>query len=135
MQTRAKPLVDLKVEDVDDYVGFAVEEHDVPTDEHVSAIGRRWRQTMLQLFGAGVQTLLQTRRQCAADDQLLFQTGRKPISLSESRREMSFVLGVPSADLLLVVLVVVVVAILVADLFVMFIVALAMAVAVIVILG
>ena len=90
---------------------------------------------MLQLFGAGVQTLLQTRRQCAADDQLLFQTGRKLISLSESRREMTFVLGVPSADLLLVVLVVVVVAILVAGLLVMFIVALAMAVAVIVILG
>src|SRR6516225_4456876 len=64
-----KPLIDLKMEDVDHYVGFTVEEHDVPTDEHVCAIGRRWRQTMLQLFGAGVQTLLQTRRQCAADDQ------------------------------------------------------------------
>ena len=121
------------MEDVDDYVGFAVEEHDVPTDEHVCAIGRRWWEAMLQLFGAGVQTLLQTRRQCAADDQLLFQTGGKPISFSESRREMSFVLGVPAADLLLVVLVVVVVAIVVADRLLMFIVALA--VAVVVILG
>ena len=121
------------MKNVDDYVGFAVEEHDVPTDEHVGAIGRRWRETMLQLFGAGVQTLLQTRWQCAADDQLLFQTGRKLISLSESRREMTFVLGVPAADLLLVVLVVVVVAILVADLLVMFIAAFAVTVVVIVI--
>ena len=76
---------------------------------------------------------MQTRWQCAADDQLLFQTGRKLISLSESRREMTFVLGVPAADLLLVVLVVVVVAILVADLLVMFIAAFAVTVVVIVI--
>jgi len=121
------------VEDVDDYVRFAVEKHDVAADEHVRAVRRGWRQTPFQFLGAGVHTLLQTRGKRAAYDQLLFQTGRKLVPLGEPGREMAFVLGVPAADLLLVVLVVVVVAIVVADRLLMFIVALA--VAVVVILG
>lgn len=53
-------LIDFEVEDVDDHVCSAVEEHDVTTDENMRAVGRRRGQTALQFLGAGVHTLLKT---------------------------------------------------------------------------
>ena len=61
-------LGNFKGEDVDDYVRFAVEKHDVATDEHVRAVGRGWRQTPLQFLGAGVHTLFETRGKRTAYD-------------------------------------------------------------------
>ena len=53
-------LIDFEVEDVDDHVCSAVEEHNVTTDENMRAVGRRRGQTALQFLGAGVHALLKT---------------------------------------------------------------------------
>lgn len=65
---RDATLIDFEMEDVDDHVCSAVEEHDVTTDENMRAVGRRRGQSTLQFLGAGVHTPLKTWGKRAAAD-------------------------------------------------------------------
>ena len=74
-----------------------VQEDQVAADDDVPAtatLGRRW-QTPLQVYWHRLDLLLQSRRQCAALTELLFETGGKPVALGEPRREAALVFVVP----------------------------------------
>jgi hypothetical protein len=60
------------VEDVHNDVGSAIQQNDVSTDQHVRAIGWRRRQAPLEFFRAGLEALLEPRRQSAAPRELFF---------------------------------------------------------------
>src|SRR6202008_89465 len=72
-------LIDFEVEDVDDHVCSAIEEHNVTTDENMRAVGRRRGQTALQFLEAGVHALLKTWGKRAAANERWFQAGRQLI--------------------------------------------------------
>jgi len=61
---------------------------------------------MLEFDRAGIEFLLQTRRQSAIADELLLQTRRQLIFLGESRREMGFALVIPTTKIFFVRIVV-----------------------------
>jgi hypothetical protein len=52
--------LDLEVEDIHHDTSFPVEQNDVAPDQHVGAVRRRQRQHMLDLSGAGLNSLLQS---------------------------------------------------------------------------
>jgi hypothetical protein len=68
----------------------------MPSDEHMRAIGRRRRQPSFEVFGTGLQPLLEARGKLAASYELSFQPRGQLIPLRQARRKMTFVLAIPS---------------------------------------
>jgi hypothetical protein len=79
----------------------------VATNHDVTAIGRRRREAAFQFFGARLNAFLQTGRQSAAANELLFETRRKLIAFGEPWRKMGLIFGIPAANGITVVVFVV----------------------------
>jgi hypothetical protein len=63
------------VEDVHNYIGFAIQQDDVSSDKHMCAIGRWRREPSLEVFGAGLEPFLEARREGTTPSKLFFQSG------------------------------------------------------------
>src|SRR5713226_596764 len=93
-------LLNLEVENTVNVVRLDVQKDHVAADDDVPAtatLGRRW-QTPLQDYRHWLDLLLQSRRQCAALTELLFETRGKPVALGEPRREATLVFVIPRAN-------------------------------------
>jgi hypothetical protein len=78
-------------------VGSSVQQNDVSTYQHVRALRWRRRQAALQVYGNRLKAFLEAWRECTAPHKLFFQSRGQTIFLSESWREIVFVLVIPSA--------------------------------------
>jgi hypothetical protein len=94
------------VEHVDHYVGSAIQQDNVSTDQDVRAIrGRRW-QPPFQFLGTWLQALLEPWWQSATPGKLLFQPWRQLVSFRQAWRQIALMLAMPVAhDLAVVVLI------------------------------
>jgi hypothetical protein len=88
----------LEVEDIQDDSCVAIPQHDVPSDDHAFAIGRRRGKPTLQFDRNHVYPAFQARRKRAADHKLPLQSGRQAISPGETRREVFVMFSVPTAN-------------------------------------
>jgi hypothetical protein len=88
----------LEVHDIENHMRALVHEHDMPANRHMSTLGRRRRQTALQFLRTWPHFLLQSGRQGPPHSQLLFQTGRKVIALRKTRGQVAFMLVIPLAS-------------------------------------
>ncbi len=73
--TQCTRLAGLKVEDVQDYIGPAIQQNNMPANHHMSAVRRRRRQPALEFLRTRLKPLLEPRRKRPAPDQLPFQAG------------------------------------------------------------
>jgi hypothetical protein len=92
------------MEDVHNHICSAIYQNNVPPNQHMRAIRRRWRQPPLEIFGARLESFLKPWRERAAPYQLFFQSGGQPVSLSKPRRKVTLVVVIPSAHNLTVMI-------------------------------
>jgi hypothetical protein len=85
------------MDNVDDEIRPAIQQHDVPANDDMRAIRRRRRQPPFQFFRTRLNALLQSWRERAAAHQLLFQSRRQAISFCKSWREITGMMIVPIA--------------------------------------
>ena len=106
-------LIHFKAENINDDVSTVIQQNNVAANFDVHAV--RWwrRQTSFQSHWAGLNTLLEPWRQRTARDKLLFQSWREPIFLSQARRKVPLILGIPGADRFFIVMLIVMVGMLV----------------------
>jgi hypothetical protein len=71
-----KGLADLKVEDVHNNIGPAIQQNKMPANHHMRAVGRGRRQPLFELLGARLETFLEAGWKRASTDKLLFQSRR-----------------------------------------------------------
>jgi len=93
-----------EVENIQNDVGVAVPQNNVSANHDPVAVGRRRGQLPLQIDWNGILSLLQARRQRAANDELLFEAGRQPVFFGESGREIAIVGSVPTANFVAVMI-------------------------------
>ncbi len=86
-----------EMKDVENDVGPPVQQNDVCTDDDMCAIRRRRGQLSCQFRRAGLNFLLQTRRERATTNELPFETGRQLISLGEPGRQIGAMFCIPVA--------------------------------------
>jgi hypothetical protein len=98
-------LARFEVEDVHNDVGSAIQQNDVSPDQHMRAIGWRGRKTPLEFFRAGLEALLEPRRQSATARELFFQPGRQLLPLGKAWRKIALVAVVPFPQVAVMVLV------------------------------
>jgi len=99
-----KQLGNLKMDDVEDHIGSAVHQNNVPSNQDVRAIRRWGSQPPFELFWTRLQPFLEARRERATPHELLFQTRWQPISLGKPWRKITLVAVVPPAHHLTVVM-------------------------------
>lgn len=80
------------------HIGSAIQQHNVPSNQHISAIRRRRRQTPFQIFRARSDFLLESWRKGAALHKLPFQSRRQTVSLGEPGRKIALMAAIPFAD-------------------------------------
>lgn len=75
-------LPNFEVKDVHDHIGSTIQQNDVSSNQHMRAIGGWRREPLLEVFWAGLKAFLESRRECAAPYELLFQPRRQLILFS-----------------------------------------------------
>jgi hypothetical protein len=101
-------LVNLKVENVDYYVGFFVQEDNMSSNKDIYTIRRRWRQPALKFFGTRLDALLQPRRKRTAPHELFFQSRGQAIFLGKAGGKMLLILVIPSPNGVLIVMLIII---------------------------
>ena len=91
------------------HIGSAIQQHKVPSNQHICAIRRRWWQTPFQIFRAWSDFFLESRRKGAALHKLPFQSRRKTVSLGNPGRKIVLMAAIPFADRVSVLIPVIVV--------------------------
>src|SRR5258708_26660240 len=86
------------MEDVDDHIGSAVQQNDVPPNQDVRAIGRRRWEPPLKILRTGLELFLESRWQRAAPHKLFFQSRGQLVSLGKSGRKVAPVFVIPSPN-------------------------------------
>jgi hypothetical protein len=90
-------LPNLKMKDVHNYIGSAIQQNNVSANQHMRAIGRWRRQPPFQILGTRLKAFLEPRRECAAPRKLLFQTRGQLVSFGKSGRKIVLMVIIPFA--------------------------------------
>lgn len=99
-------LATLKMKNVHNDIGSAIQQNNVSTNQYVRAIRRRRRQPTFQLLRTWLEPLLQSWRKLATPHKLSFQPWRQPVSLSKSWRKIALMAVIPFANVAVMVSVV-----------------------------
>jgi Flp pilus assembly protein TadB len=84
------------VKDIHDDFRVAISQHDVASNGDAFAIGRRRGKPALKFDGNKDNAAFQAWRKRAAKHKLSLKPRRQAVSLGETRREVSIVIGVPT---------------------------------------
>jgi hypothetical protein len=84
-------------DDVQNYIGSAIQQYDVSANQHMCGIWRWRRKPPLEVYGNRLKAFLEPRRESATPHQLFFQSWRQTVFLGKSGWQIILVFVVPSA--------------------------------------
>ena len=96
--------VDFEVKDIRDLEARPVEQHQVATDDHVSIVWGRRRQSAFQFGRAGMHLVAKTDGQIAMNHDLALESGRQAVALGQAGREMVVMIVVPATHCIAIVI-------------------------------